>query len=139
MHEDHIGFLLKQVTDKLQTRADAQMKSWQITLSQSRVLGYLDQHGGQATQRDLEVALSVSHPTVVGLVSRLEQNGFVICWQDLADRRNKLVALTDKAKTMGTELAADVSRQEAYMLRGLSPEEIAALKYALKTIYQNLD
>lgn len=139
MHENNIGFLLKQVTDKLQTRADAKMKSWQLTLSQSRVLGYLDQQGGQATQRDLEAALSVSHPTVVGLVSRLEQNGFVTCWQDQADRRNKMVALTDKAKIMGAELAADVSRQEAHMLRGLSSEEVAALRHALKTIYQNLD
>ncbi len=139
MHEADIGFMLKQVTDKLHTRADAQMKRLQMTLSQSRVLGYLRAQGGQATQKDLEVALGVSHPTVVGLVSRMEQNGFVVCWQDQTDRRNKVVTLTEKARAVVEDLDAGVRQQEEIMLRGLTEQEVATLCHALKLIYQNLD
>lgn len=139
MDKADIGFLLKRVTDKLHTRADAHMKALQLTLSQSRVLGYLDAQGGQATQKDLEVALGVTHPTIVGLVSRMEQNGFVVCYQDQSDRRNKVVAMTEKAKSVGGNLAAGVHQQEETMLRGLSEQEVTVLRHALKTIYQNLD
>ena len=50
MEQFQIGCLLKMITDKIKMRADADLAQQGLTLTQSRVLGYLARNGGQATQ-----------------------------------------------------------------------------------------
>ena len=80
MPQKDIGYLIKNINDKLKVKADADLKHNKLTLAQSRVLTFLDSRGGQATQKEIEVYLEVSHPTVVGIISRMEQNGHLRCW-----------------------------------------------------------
>ena len=82
MEEKDIGYLIKNINDKLKVKADADLKHSNLTLAQSRVLAFLDRRGGQATQKEIEVYLEVSHPTVVGIISRMKQNGHLRCWVD---------------------------------------------------------
>ena len=53
MEQFQIGCLLKMITDKIKMRADADLAQQGLTLTQSRVLGYLDRSGGQATQKEI--------------------------------------------------------------------------------------
>ena len=69
MEQFQIGCLLKMITDKIKMRADADLAQQGLTLTQSRVLGYLDRSGGQATQKEIEGFLQVSHPTVAGIIN----------------------------------------------------------------------
>ena len=109
-----------------------------LTLTQSRVLGYLNHNGGQATQKEIEGFLQVSHPTVVGIIGRMEQNGFVYCWLDPADKRSKIVCQTERAAAIAQDMHATIQATEQQMLRSLTPEQIAALESALRTIYADL-
>ena len=136
MEQFQIGCLLKMITDKIKMRADADLA--QQGLTQSRVLGYLARNGGQATQKEIEGVLQVSHPTVAGIISRMEQNGFVRCWLDPADKRSKIVGQTERAAAIAHEMQATINATEQQMLRSLTPDEIAALESALRTIYANL-
>lgn len=133
-----IGYLIKSINDKLKVKADENLKSSGLTFSQSRVLAYLNLHGGQATQKEIEDDLAVSHPTVVGIVSRMAQNGFLTTWFDTGKQRSKMVALTEKARTVGADMDAMIQRQEAELLAGLTPEEAGVLERALTSIYRNL-
>lgn len=133
-----IGYLMKTINDKIKVKADADLKSHALTLSQSRVLAYLNGRGGQATQKEIEDFLEVSHPTVVGIVSRMEQNGFLTTWFDAGHQRSKMVRLTGKAQAFGEDMDSIIREQEETMLRGLTPEEIAQLERALLVIYHNL-
>ncbi len=139
MQELHIGFLLKSITDKLYARADADLKAKGLTMAQCRVLAFLNGHDGQATQKEIEVYLDVSHPTVVGLVARMEQNGFVTYCPDPSDKRNKLVTLTEKAHIVGRELKTFIPRNEAHMVRMLTKDEVRQLSALLQKIYDGLD
>lgn len=96
MQQLETGVYFKLITDKLHAKADADLKAHGLTMTQSRVLRFLSDSGGEATQKEIEDFLSVSHPTVVGIVSRLEQNGFITFHPDSADKRNKVVVLTEK-------------------------------------------
>ena len=71
MLQKDIGYLIKNINDKLKVKADADLKHSKLTLAQSRVLAFLDSQGGQATQKEIEVYLEVSHPTVVGIISEI--------------------------------------------------------------------
>ncbi len=139
MPQKDIGYLIKNINDKLKVKADADLKRYNLTLAQSRVLAFLDNKGGQATQKELEIYLEVSHPTIVGIVTRMEQNGHLCCWLDANDKRNKIVKLTEQAKALGTEMEQRILDNEKKLLNSFSQEEIEKLKQMLLTIYNNLE
>lgn len=138
MDSRHVGYLMKGINDKLKVSADNNLKNHNLTLTQSRVLAFLNSRGSIATQKEIEEFLEVSHPTVVGIVSRMEQNGHVTTWMDPENRRNKMVQLTEQARMIGTDMDSMINAQEEIILKGLTPEQIAELKNMLLVIYKNL-
>ena len=138
MEQYPIGCLLKMITDKIKIQADANLAQHDLTLTQSRVLGYLARNGGTATQKEIEGFLRVSHPTVAGVIGRMEQKGFVSCRADPSDKRSKLVCQTARATEITHQMQATIAPAEQQMLRSLSPKQIAALEDALRTIYADL-
>ncbi len=138
MSTQHIGYLMKDITDKIKVRADADLKNHNLTLTQSRVLTFLGSKQGQATQKEIEDFLEVSHPTIVGVVGRMEQKGFLVTWFDAADKRNKIVTLTDQAKKIVSDMNVMIDEQEQNMLKGLSSQQISELASILQRMYKNL-
>ena len=134
-----IGYLIKNINDKLKAKADADLKHYNLTLAQSRVFAFLHSNGGQATQKEIEVFLEVSHPTVVGIVSRMEQNGHVISWFDEHDKRNKIVRLTNQAQALGMDMEQNIKSNEKQMLASLTDEDIERLRELLLVVYKNLE
>lgn len=130
---------MKQITDKIKASADADLKNRNLTLSQVRVLEYISSKGGSVTQKSIEGYLDVSHPTVVGIVARLEKNGYLICYSDKTDRRNKIVAMTERSARVIHEVQRKIAAQEEKLLQGLSAEEIEQLRRLLNTILKNVD
>ena len=139
MPQKDVGYFIKNINDKLKVKADADLKRYHLTLAQSRVLAFLNSRGGRATQKEIEVFLEVSHPTVVGLVSRMEKNGHVLCRTDETDKRNKIVQLTEQAEAMGMDMEKNVLDNENRMLATLSREEVEQLRRMLAVIYKNLE
>lgn len=133
-----VGYLIKSINDKLKIKADADLKRYELTFTQSRVFAYLQENGGQATQKEIETFLDVSHPTVVGIVSRMEQNGYVTCWKD-KDNRNKIVKLTQKAQSLGMDMEKHMQENEKHLLAPLTTEEAERLREMLLAIVENLE
>ena len=135
--KNDVGYLIKRINDKLKVRADAELKKYHLTMSQSRVLVYLRSRGGQATQKEIETFLDVAHPTVVGLVSRMEQNGYVTCWP-CEDGRNKYVKLTPQAEAIDKDMQENMHTSEEMLLAPLSPEDREHLRDLLLTVAEHL-
>ena len=133
-----IGYQFKLISDKLKVHADADLKNQGLTLAQSRVLTFLNEQDGIATQKEIEDYLLVSHPTVVGLVSRMEQNELVETWFDPENRRNKMVRLTEKSKKIGENMDEVTEQHDKALLNGLSEQEQAELNRMLNIILKNL-
>ena len=137
MLKNDVGYLIKSISDKLKVRTDAELKQYHLTISQSRVLVYLRSRGGQATQKEIETFLDVAHPTVVGLVSRMEQNGYVTCWP-CEDGRNKYVKLTPQAEAIDKDMQRNQLENEEMLLAPLSPEDRERLRDLLLTVAEHL-
>ena len=137
MLKNDVGYLIKSINDKLKVRADTELKKYHLTMSQSRVLVYLRSRGGQATQKEIETFLDVAHPTVVGLVSRMEQNGYVTCWP-CEDGRNKYVKLTPQAEVIDKDMQENMHVNEEMLLAPLSPEDRERLRDLLLTVAEHL-
>jgi len=137
--EVHIGYLLKVISCKLKARVDEDLGRHGLTFSQTRILRFLREQGGEATQKAIENHLKVAHPTVVGMIRRMEQNGFVESRFDPQDRRIKYVRSTEKAKRLDREMDLLVEHNEECLLSGLSAEQISELRKALQIIYRSMD
>ena len=133
-----VGYLLKEITDKIKVSADASFKLRNLSFSQARLLECLSDREGRATQKSIEEFLKVSHPTVVGLISRMEKKGYLRCYQDENDKRNKIVEMTENARLIAHEMQDEVAAQEAKLLKGLTKEEIESLKRMLQMMYRNI-
>ena len=138
MRPSQTGYLLKVINDKLKAKADADFKKHNITLTQSRVLCFLELKKGKATQKEIEDFLEVAHPTVVGVVSRLEKAGYVRTYADPKNKRNKIVEATDEVKALGRKMKKTIDEHEDKLLHGLSNEQIQQLNEMLTVIYNNL-
>lgn len=134
----HIGYLIKSINDKLKIKADEDLKRRKLTLSQSRVVGFLSQKGGTATQKEIEDFLDVSHPTVVGLVSRMEQNG-IVTTHFSSNNRSKVVSLTKQTEEIAKDMNDTIDACEKNLLSGLSDEEVSSLETILTAILKNLN
>ena len=137
MLKNDVGYLIKSINDKLAARADAELKQFNLTMSQCRVFLYLSSRGGQATQKEIETFLDVAHPTIVGLVSRMEQNGYVTCWP-CEDGRNKYVKLTPQAEAIDKDMQENMQASEEMLLAPLSPEDRERLRGLLLTVADHL-
>lgn len=135
---NNVGWLLKMISDTVKAEADANLKKYDLSLAQLRTIKYAMRCGGSCTQKALEKHFAVSHPTIVGIVSRLEQRGFVEVTVDSADRRNKIVSVTDKARAIDKELGEFFVRSNNAMFKGFTEEEIATLEALLGRAYENV-
>lgn len=138
MESKDIGHLLKAINEKMRVRFDNQLKKNDLTYSQSQVLFFIDCNGGSVTQKQIEAFLEVSHPTVVGLIARLEKSGYIRCHTDKNDKRNKIVCQTEKASAFSGEMHLSKVQGEEYILNGLSESERADLRRYLEIIYNNM-
>ncbi len=134
-----IGYLIKSINDRIKIKADSDLKKHNLTLAQSRVLVFINQHDGQVTQKQIEDHLKVSHPTVVGIIARMQKNGFVTCQTDKKDHRNKLVALTPMAKKTGRNMSAVIKEMDARMLEPLTAKQADQLGKMLTLIDSHLE
>lgn len=109
-----------------------------LTASQGRVLGYVAHHPELPCPRDIENDFHLSHPTVSGLLSRLEQKGFLQLRTDPEDRRCKRIYLLEKGKACQTQIHQRIHQHEAQLVQGFTPEEQAQFASLLQRAIENL-
>ena len=136
--EQKLGHLIKGVHEKIKCKLDAELKSRNLTMAQGRIIAFISRNGGSATQKQIESFLGISHPSVVGIISRMERNGHIVCNTDEEDRRYKRVELTESAINLRNDIEKCIMQNEKKMLEFFSDEEIEKLRHMLSIIYNNL-
>lgn len=114
------------------------LSSMDLTASQGRLMGYLAHCQTPPCPKDIEDVFHLSHPTVSGLLSRLEKKGFLALRPDDADRRCKRVYLLPKGKACIALMDSTIRKNEAQMILGFLPEEQAAFSAYLTRAIQNM-
>ena len=91
-----------------------------------------------ATQKEIEQYFQVSHPTVVGIVQRLEHKGFVRTEMDERDKRKKLIFLTEYEEKMYQQMKSSHVEMEHILTAGMTEEQIRRLSELLSLVLCNL-
>jgi DNA-binding MarR family transcriptional regulator len=133
-----IAYWVKVVNDSMETYANRNLKKLGITLSQAKVMSFINERKKQNTsQRDLEEFFRVTHPTIIGLLNRLKLKGYVRKEYNDDDRR-KYVFLTDEGKKVCKELIVLQKKTETAVLADFAEKDSEKLISFLEKIYTNI-
>jgi len=121
--EPHYGHLLRILhwcTDQKMTSA---LELLDLTAAQGHIMGYLTHCAEPPCPRDVEETFHLSHPTVSGILSRLEQKGFVELRPDPSDRRCKRIHILPKGQACHQRMHQTILETEERLVQDFTPEE----------------
>jgi MarR family transcriptional regulator for hemolysin len=81
---------------------------------------------------------NVEGPSLVRVLDELERHGLIKRCDSDADRRSKIVRLTDKAEAMVNEIAVCLEQLRDEVLEGVPDTDIAAFRRVLARIRHNI-
>ncbi len=135
-----VGPRIKRISSAMDRRRTMDLEDVGLTSSQGMVLGWLARRRGEAVcPGDVGKHFGLTHPTVTGILQRLEAKGYIAYEADPGDRRKKRVAATEKAMECYQRIRASFLRTEELLTRDMSPEEQTALVRLLDGILERLD
>lgn len=119
-HYGHYIRILHAATDQAMTNALASMD---LTAAQGHIMGYITHRPEPPCARDIEEAFQLSHPTVSGLLSRLEKKGFIEFQPDDQDRRCKRIYILGKGYQCNALMHNTIRAAEERLVQDFSEAE----------------
>ena len=119
-HYGHLIRILHWCTDQSMTSA---LEKMDLTAAQGHIMGYLSHQKEPPCPRDIETAFHMSHPTVSGLLSRLEQKGFIRLQADPHDRRCKRIYIETKGLECHQTMYQTIVHNEERLVQNFTQEE----------------
>ena len=117
------------------TNALARME---LTAAQGHIMGYLARRNNPPCSRDIEEAFHLSHPTVSGLLSRLEKKGFIEFRPDPEDRRCKRIFMLPKGQECTETMRQTIQETEERMVSGFTEEEKVLFTHLMTRAIANM-
>ena len=131
----HLVKILHCCTEQAITDA---LEKLELTAAQGRVMGYLARNPCPKCPKDVEEAFHLSHPTVSGLLARLEKKEFLELYPDPDDHRCKRIRILPKGMRSHETMHRTIMDMERRMVKDFTPEEEAAFHELLTRAIANM-
>ncbi len=135
LHYGHMLRILHWCTDQSMSNA---LETMELTAAQGHIMGFLAHQKEPPCPRDIEREFQLSHPTVSGILSRLEQKGFIELRTDPSDRRCKRVYVLPKGKACHELMNRTIRQNEKRIVEGFTPEEQTQFAALLQRAITNM-
>lgn len=90
------------------------------------------------SQVDLASTLGTDRATMMAMIDRLEERGFVVRRRSTEDRRRQELNLTEAGEKMVARAKRTIAEHERHFTSRFTPEELKALMNALSRIHQQV-
>ena len=135
--ENSVGYWVCQASHAIQRAFNEELAPQGVTFRQAQVLGCLALEG-RLSQTDLAERMRIEPPTLVGILDRMERDGWIRRVNDKSDRRKKLVEALPAASPAWTKIITVAKRVRARATRGMTPAQLTQLKKLLALVQSNL-
>lgn len=136
MKNQDTGFYLKIINDEIVKRRNLELKKYDLYCSQTEFLKYLLKCDDEkASLKQIMNHFNLQHPTVIGVMQRLEKNGFVISFKE---KKMRLYKVTQKAYELKKTLSEGRIKMEATLNSAFSENELEQFKFLLQKLYLHL-
>lgn len=136
---EQLGPALAEAARAWRARLDERLRP--LGLSQARwiILLRLSRHGDGVAQKVLADRVGIEGPTLVRLLDRMTEDGWLERRESETDRRCKTVHLTDKARDVIEEIRKVATTLRSELLAGTTPEELETMLRILQQIKDKAD
>lgn len=131
----HYFRILHSAMDQTMTGA---LEELDLTAAQGHIMAFLAFRPEPPCARDIEEAFRLSHPTVSGLLSRLEKKGFIELRPDDHDRRIKRIYILPKGHNVLSTMHQTIERSNQLLVQDFTEEEIALFSDFLSRAAHNI-
>lgn len=136
--DESILYWVLSTARRLEHLLSEEMRPLGITFRQVEVIGTLGLEG-ERSQTELANRLGVEPPTMAGILSRMEENGWIERVSCARDRRKKIIRLTDQVLPVWSTILEQGRQTRAEASRGLTAEELRALRDLLTRVRDNAE
>jgi DNA-binding MarR family transcriptional regulator len=132
---DLLGFHLRLAHVAMYRDFAIAMTEVDLTQKQCATLQLIGANPG-VSQVDLAATLGTDRATMMAMIDRLEQRGFVVRRRSASDRRRQELNLTRAGQSILTEAKRVIAEHEQEFISRFTPKELAALVESLRRIHQ---
>lgn len=138
----HMGGYFRAISNALSQRMQENCENLGLTSTQSMFLHHLwyREHilKEPTHAKELEAFFEIKHPTVSGILQRMEAAGFVTFEASETDRRCKTIHLTPLAEATHAEAERHIQQTEELLLQGMTESETVLFRQLLCRAANNL-
>jgi MarR family transcriptional regulator, transcriptional regulator for hemolysin len=124
LDSETIGPLLHGTARAWRLKLDERLKPMGLSQAKWRTLLHLSIASGALTQKEIAARLGIEEPSLVTLLHRLEQDGWVTRRSAHHDRRCKLVRLGRRAQSVISQINAAAEELRHELLADISASEL---------------
>ena len=135
--ESSIGYWITMTSHCYQRTLNDELAPYGITFRQFQVLAWLA-YDGELSQTELARRMMVEPPTLVGILDRMQREGWIERRNCALDRRRKRLALRPDAAPVWSKVVRCLTQVRAQATSGMSTREVATLKKLLAKVRGNL-
>ena len=137
--KNQIGYLIKKLHIQTECTMAHAVKEMGLTPSQTMAIGYLRHHTDQEISPiDLSRHFDISHPTVVGILKRLEEKNYITLERSKTDSRKKIIVLTDKTDDLDRKIKETLTHTEEVLRKVISIEDQETFKRTACIMIENM-
>lgn len=119
-----LGLVLFSTARAWRTKLDRRLRPLGLSQGKWRTLIHLSYGGDRLTQKELAERMGIEEPTLVGLLNRLETDGWIKRRESPNDRRCKIVHLHRRSKTVLDEIFSAAHELRDELLRHVSRADL---------------
>ena len=133
-----LGYLIR-VAEKCRGQAMTNaLASMELTAAQGQIMSFIAHRTEPPCARDIEEAFQLTHPTVSGLLSRLEQKEFIEMRPDPKDRRCTRIYVLPRGLELHETMNQTIDSTEEQLMQNFTEEEKEQFAAFLQRAIDNL-
>ena len=102
------------------------------------VLSFIQKSNGELNPVDIEKNFKYSHPTVLGILKRLQEKEFIDINKSKKDQRFNIISLTEKGKSVKNEIQISINELEERLLKDIDENSSEIFMNTLFKMIDNL-
>jgi MarR family transcriptional regulator for hemolysin len=135
--ENSIAYWIFATAHQLACTINEELAELGITHRQWEVLAWIS-FSGELSQTELAAKMGIEAPTLVGVLDRMERDGWIVRVPSETDRRKKMIRATERVEPVWAQMLARGAGIRARVTRGLSEEQLRSLRETLSLMRDNL-
>lgn len=133
-----IEFLILCASQLYSRVLNAALAPYGITLRQAQVIFWLAYEGKPLPQQGLATRMHLEPPTLVGILDRMERDGWISRQDCPGDRRKKMIKLEPQVESIWKKIVKAAHSVRAQATKDFAPGDLEKLKQLLAAFDMNL-